>query len=151
MRRFVAQVALLSAAVGLAVTTRVHRGRPALVRGQSKTDVLGSDGKPWSPKAELEAAEAAKAAEPDETIAEATLREFTREFAEIVDHWAAEYDRYAADTRAWFDKLVEDDPIAAQYLAEGRERVARKASVDVADALSIPTGEMPVLALAVTA
>ena len=115
-----------------------HRGRPALVRGQSRTDVLGPDGKPWSPIAEITAAEER---EPEELPAEAVVREAE----EIVDHWAAEYAAFEADVRSWFDALVADDPIAAVLLDEERERLARKASVEAADGAAVPTGEWPIV------
>lgn len=112
-----------------------HRGRPALVR---PTDWEGAS-EDWDVRAELAAADAL--AEPEETLEEATLREF----AEIVDHWAAEEQRIADKVRSWFDELpsIKNDPIAAQLLAEAREREARKASVAVADAVQMPTGEYP--------
>lgn len=113
-----------------------HRGRPALVRG---TDHQGATAD-WSPRAELAHAEATT---PEETSEEAALREA----AEIVDHWAAEYARFEAEVKSWFDELVKDDPIAAVLLDEERERLARKASVEAAAAVDVPTGEYAVVSV----
>jgi hypothetical protein len=123
-----------------------HRGRPALVaRRHSSTDVLDADGRPWSPQWEVDHA---PPGQPEELPEEAVVREAE----EIVDHWAAEYQRYADEVRGWFDEIAANDPnpLAAQLLAEARERVARKASVAAADALRTPTGAMPVLTGAVS-
>jgi hypothetical protein len=79
--------------------------------------------------------------EPEETPEEAVLREA----AETVDHWATEYAHYEAEVRTWFDELVADDPIAAVLLAEERERLARKASVEAAHEADVPTGEWPLV------
>lgn len=114
---------------------RRHRGRPALVRSQEH---LGATER-WSPIAEL--AEAEAVGQPEETEAEAARREVEERFADIVDHWAAEYARIEAEVRSWFDELVANDPIAKQLLAEERERLARKASVDAAATVDVPTGE----------
>lgn len=111
-----------------------HRGRLALVRSQESRGATVD----WSPIAELAAAEAAA---PEETEAEAARREVDEKFADIVDHWAAEYARFEAEVRSWFDELVKDDPIAAVLLDEERARLARKASVDAAAAVDVPTGE----------
>ena len=121
-----------------------HRGRPALVaRHTASHEGATAD---WSPKAELASAEAQ--VQPEELPAEAVVREAE----EIVDHWAAEYARFEAEVRAWFDELpsIKDDPIAAQLLAEERERLARKASVEAAIGADVPTGEYPIVREAVS-
>lgn len=114
-----------------------HRGnrRPALVR---PTEHQGATAD-WSPLAWA----AESPAQPEELPAEAVVREAE----EIVDHWAAEYARFEAEVRSWFDELpsIKDDPIAAQLLAEAREREARKASVAAADTVDVPTGEYPIV------
>ena len=118
-----------------------HRGRPALVaRHTASHEGATAD---WSPTAELAAIDDR---EPEELPAEAVVREAE----EIVDHWAAEERRIADEVRSWFDELVADDPIAAQLLAEERERVARKASITAADAVEMPTGEYPIVREAVS-
>lgn len=111
-----------------------HRGRPALVRGAEHRGATAD----WSPRTELAQAERR---EPEETPEEAVLREA----AETVDHWAAEYARFEAEVRGWFDELVRNDPIAAVLLAEERERLARKASVEAANKADVPTGEWPMV------
>jgi hypothetical protein len=113
------------------------RGRPALVRG---TEHWGATAD-WSPRDELALADER---EPEETPEEAVLREA----AETVDHWAAEYAHYEAEVRSWFDELVADDPIAAVLLAEERERLARRASVEAAREADVPTGEWPTVQFA---
>ena len=110
-----------------------HRGRPALVRSAEHQGATER----WSPIAELANAEQR---EPEETPAEATVREAE----EIVDHWTAEL-------RSWFDALVKDDPIAAVLLEEERRRLARKASVEAADGAAVPTGEWPLVRIEVSA
>lgn len=118
-----------------------HRGRPALV-ARRRDEYQGATER-WSPIAELTAAQDR---EPEELPAEAVVREAE----EIVDHWAAEYAAFEADVRSWFDALVADDPIAAVLLAEERERLARKASVEAADAADLPTGEWPLVRVEVS-
>jgi hypothetical protein len=119
-----------------------HRGRPALVaRRQIEHQGATVD---WDPKAELERVDQG---EPEETPGEAAVREA----AEIVDHRAAEYARFEAEVRSWFDELVANDPIAKQLLAEERERLARKASVEAANEADVPTGEWPLVRELVTA
>ena len=113
-----------------------HRGRPALV-AQPVAEHQGATAD-WSPTAELAAIDDR---EPEELPAEAVVREAE----EIVDHWAAEERRIADEVRSWFDELVADDPIAAVLLDEERERLARKASADAADAADVPTGEYPIV------
>ncbi len=122
-----------------------HRGNPALVARRPVEHQGATEN--WSPKAAFLGADAQ--GEPEETAEEATLREA----AEIVDHWAAEEQRIADEVRGWFDELpsIKDDPIAAQLLAEAREREARKASVEVADHAAQPTGEYPIVRELVTA
>lgn len=120
-----------------------HRGRPALVARRPEHQGATAD---WSPIADLTAAEAR---EPEETPEEAALREA----AEIVDHWAAEYARFEAEVRSWFDDLpsIKNDAIAAVLLNEERERLARKASTEVADEADVPTGEWPIVRVEVAA
>ena len=120
-----------------------HRGRPALV-AHPVAEHQGATAD-WSPTAELAAIDDR---EPEELPAEAVVREAE----EIVDHWAAEEQRIADEVRAWFDELpsIKDDPIAAQLLAEERERLARKASVEAAIGADVPTGEYPIVREAVS-
>ena len=112
-----------------------HRGRPALVAPPVAPWCSAPADSPLLAELPL------RDPEPEELPAEAVVREAE----EIVDHWAAEERRIADEVRSWFDELVADDPIAAVLLDEERERLARKASADAADAADVPTGEYPIV------
>lgn len=111
-----------------------HRGKPALVRGVESQGATED----WSPLAEFAVAEEG---EPEETPLGAA--ELVAE--EIRDHWALEYARFEAEVKSWFDELVRNDPIAQVLLAEERERLARKASVEAAGQVDVKTGEYPLV------